>query len=850
MTAPQWEDVKRLFHAALEHPADRRAAWLAQQCSQNPDVCAEVDRLLAAHLAAGSFIETPAADLHSVAGRQPGARVGTWMGQYRLDAHLGSGGMGDVYQALDSELGRVVAIKVVGRDVSGAHERLRREARHASRLNHPNICTIHHVGDSDGHPYIVMELVDGRPLSELISAGGLPAGTVVSYAGQVLDALEHAHEKRVVHRDLKSANVMIRSDGQLKLLDFGLARRLDAIAAGPQAVSAQAADRMTSAGGTLPYMAPEILRGGVADARTDLWGFGVLLYEMLTGRLPFGGTTALDVGSAILNDTPSPMPATVPRALASCIMRCLEKDPERRPQHASEVKAQLDRVARRGSGAAVAPRRIVAAIALSAVLLTTIAVASRQWRASGGGAPPAIRSIAVLPLENLSGDAAQDYFAEGLTESLIAELRKTSSLQVTSPTTSMRYRGSPRPLADLARDLKVDAIVQGSVVREGGGIRIATALLRVADGRVWTDRFERPAREIHALERDFVESAANHVSLALTPSGTSRLARVRAVAPDVYESYLKGRFYWNKRTTASLAAAVEHFRAAIALDPTYAPAHVGLADCYNQLGTVLVASGSPAAMRPQAAAAAIAALQIDPALAEAHAALGYVRHYDWQWAEAERSLRHALDLDPNNALVHLWYANYLGSLRRMDEAVAHAEKAKALDPLSPTVLTNVGWTLSYAGRYHDAVAAYREALALDADYIQANQRLAAAQAELAQFDDALATNEKVGRLTNRGGPYLTAMANILAMAGRREEAEQALTRLLAVASTGYVSPFSVSQPHFRLGHIDRGFEWLERAYEERSNGMVYLAAEPAFARVRTDARYRDLLKRVGLPLDR
>jgi eukaryotic-like serine/threonine-protein kinase len=860
-----WEEIKRLFHGALEQPAEGRAAWLAEQSPDGPEIRAEVERLLEAHHAAGSFIETPLTDLHAAKPPRQGARVGTWLGPYRLEALLGAGGMGEVYQAIHADLARAVAIKVVGRDESAAHDRLRREARNASRLDHPHICTIHHVGDHDGRPYIVMALVDGRPLSELIPPGGLPPAAAMGYGIQILDALVHAHGQRVIHRDLKSANVMVGPNGHVTLLDFGLARQLDGAVAGPPALSATAVD-LTAAGGTLPYMAPEILRGQVADTRTDLWSFGVLLYEMLTGQLPFAGETAYEVGSAILNESPRRLPPHVPSLLAACIVRCLRKEPADRPQHAAELKAHLEAfvgvdtgVRAPGAGprtrvtrgwrarASWRPASRAGPLILAVpVLLTALGIAGWHWRTLADTPDAPIHALAVLPIENVSGDASQDYFADGFTESLISALGKTGGLRVTSRTTAMHYRDVRTSLADVARELGVGGLVQGSVARQGDRVRVSARLLGAGQQELWTQTYERPAREILALQRDIVQSVAEHISLALTPQDDVRLSRVRAVDPDVYESYLKGRYHWNKRTQASLVTAVEHFRAAVAEDPTYAPAHVGLADCYNQMGTVMVAGGSPAEMRPRAIAAAIAALQIDPTLGEAHGALAYGRHYEWQWDAAGRSFERAIALDPHNPLIHIWYANYLVSLQRLDEAVAHVETARALDPLSPVVMTNVGWTLSYAGRHQEAIDAYREALAVSPNYPQAHMRLAGGYAELGDFDAARAETETLMGLTGRRPYSLVGLANINAMAGRHREAESVLREILTLARTEYVSPFAMAQPYLRMGHYDRAFEWLERAYEERSNGMVYLAVEPVLAPVRSDPRYHDLLRRVGL----
>jgi TolB-like protein/tetratricopeptide (TPR) repeat protein len=707
-----------------------------------------------------------------------------------------------------------------------------------------------------------MELVDGRLLSELIPPEGLPTATAVAFGIQILDALAHAHDHRVIHRDLKSANVMVGPSGQLKLLDFGLARRLDGIVASAESMATSAVE-LTAAGGTLPYMAPEILRGEAADARTDLWSFGVLFYEMMSGRLPFSGQTAYEVGSAILNDAPAALPDSVPPAIASCIMRCLEKERARRPQHATGVKTELESFAaggvaegqalgdpqphldRRQPRAGRSPRRAsrIAWGAAVASIVMFIGFAGWQWRYEI--ARPGV-AIALLPLENLSGDPSQNYFADGLTESLIGELGKTRGMRVTSPTTAMRYKGTSLSMPEVAKALKVDAILHGTVFRDGGRVRIVATLVAGGDRRLFFDTYERPAREILVLQRDIVRAVAAGLEVSLTPEEEARFVRVRSIDPRVYESFLKGRYHWNKRTRESLETAIDHFSAAIGIDPTYAPAYAGLADCYNQLGTVMVGSGSPSEMRPRAIRAAINALQIDPELGEAHGSLAYARHYDWQWDAAERGFVRAIELDANNALVRLWYANYLVSRQRLDQAVAQVEKAKELDPLSPVVLTNVGWTMSYAGRTQDAIAAYREALALDPNYIQAHMRLAVAHANLGQFDAALAQNETVSRLRGPGAPDLIGAANIYAMAGRRDEARQVLDECLALAGTGYVPPFGLAQPYALLGDFDRAFELLEHAYQERSNGMAYLAVDRVFAPVHADARFQDLLKRVGL----
>ncbi|MGE5358523.1 MAG: protein kinase domain-containing protein [Bacteroidales bacterium] len=844
MTPQQWERVKRLFHEALGCPAHARADWLSAQCAAHPEVRAEVERLIAAHLAAGSFIETPVTDLHQEPRARRRGRSGSWMGQYRLDSLLGVGGMGEVYQAADIELGRTVAIKVVGHDEAAAHERLRREARHASHLNHPNICTIHHVGDHDGCPFIVMELVEGRPLSDSVVGSGLPLATAVAYARQVLDALAHAHGHGIIHRDLKSANVMVRPDGQVKLLDFGLARQLAPQGTTPAAVAASTIDR-TTLGGTLPYMAPEMLRGQTADARTDLWAFGVLLYEMLTGRLPFVRETNDALTAAILNEPPAPLPASVPSAVSALVLRCLEKEPARRPADAASVKEELDRLVGHD---AVRHRafRSRAALWLAFALLAAIGIGGWQWNRDASAGPYRIRTLAVLPLENLSGDASQDYFADGVTEAMISDLGRTRGLRVISRTTAARYRGTHQSLGLAAKDLHVDAVVQGTVGRDRDRVRVTARLFGVGDQQLWAHTYEGPASEILVLQRDVVQGVLNTIGATTTIEEDRNPPLVRSLDARVYESYLKGRYYWNKRTRESLAVALANFRAATAADPTYAPAHVGIANCFNQLGTVMVGQASPVGTRPQAVAAAIAALQIDDSLGEAHAALAYTRHYDWQWPGAEREFRRALELSPNEPLIHAWYANYLMSLARFDEAIAHVQQARELDPLSLVVVTNVGWVLDWSGRSEDAIAVYREALALDTDYIQAHSRLAGAYASVSRFDLALAEQEIVVRLSGRTAPSKIGLGIAYADLGRRREAEMVLSEIVAASRTQYVPPWALAQLYLKVGNVGRCFECLQRAYEERSNGVAYLKVEPAFKAIWWDARYRELLRRVGL----
>jgi eukaryotic-like serine/threonine-protein kinase len=854
MTPERWQRVKDLFHDALERPADARAAFLAETCGDDVEARAALERLLDAHARADDFLETPAVGTAVEASRPP--LTGRVIGHYEVRARLGVGGMGEVYEAYDRRLKRTVAIKLVPSSDPRAQARLWREAEHASGLNHPNICIVHEIGEAEGHAYIVMEHVRGRPLAEAIPDDGLPAEGALGYALQITGALVEAHEHGIVHRDLKSANVMVTPEGRVKVLDFGLARRLgDSVAGAAAETSSWTMPGMIA--GTLSYMAPEILRGERADARSDVWAMGVVLHEMLTGERPFAGQTPFELSSVILNGSPRPLPSRVPAGLVAVTRKCLEKDPAARYSTAAELHAALEH-ARLGRhpfgtslGAAVPSwraRRWRVPVAMAALLIAALATRPAWQRltqlASGGK----IRSLVVLPLANLSGDPAQDYLSDGLTEALIADLGTIGTLRVTSRTTSMSYRGAKKTVPQIARELGVDAVVEGSVAREGNRLRITAQLVEAeTDRHLWAQTYEASLRDVLVIQRGAVRAIAGELRARLTPRDEARLNVVRTVDPEVYEAYLKGRYHWNKRTEESLRKAAEYFDAAIRGDPTYAPSHAALADSYNQLATVMIGSAPPSVLRPRAAEAAVRALQIDPDLAEAHATLGYVRHYDWQWADAERELRRAIELNPSYALAHVWYANFLVCRKRFDEAMAEVRKGEELDPLSMVVLTNVGWTLAYAGRLPEAIEAYRKALSLDPNYAQAHWRLSGAYAKLGRFDEATQAVEKAAALSGRNPSSLAWMARIYAVAGRRSEAKALLEQLLTLSATRYVSPLGIAYIYFNLDDKDRCFEWLERAYQERSNGIAYLGADPYLEPLRADPRYRELMRRVDLP---
>ena len=870
--------AKAVFYGAADRPTDARAAFLAQACGSDEALRQEVESLLASDRLAGGFIEVPAAELLAdtqdvlgppagtgAAGADtPGACLphlhpGNHLGPYCIEALLGVGGMGEVYLAHDARLPRLAALKIVGKDQagSGADAALLREARHASMLNHPCICGVYEVGEVGGRPFIAMEYVEGETLRARVTRlGRIAAPDILRYGICIADALAHAHGRGVIHRDLKSANVMIGGDGHVKVLDFGLSRWL------PDAAGATvsfATDTRVLAG-TLDYMAPEVLLGAAADPRADLWSLGILLFEMAAGRPPFRRPTPFETSSSILRAPLPPLPDDLPVGLALVIERCLERAPSRRYPRASDVVADLQALQERGRDR----RRVVAGLALRkltsrralrlvggagvAGAAALAALAAGVWWATDAAPLPAreIQSVAVLPLENASGPDVEGYFADGITEALITDLGATGVRRVISRTTAMTLRSARRSPTDIARELGVEAVVDGSVTRVNGRVGLTLRLRDGPTGReLWSAADERPARETGVLVSGLAAGIAGAMHHAVAPETSRRVSTLRTVDPAVYEAYLKGRYYWNERTDASLRLAVGFFQDAIARDPTYAPARVALADCYNQIGTMLVGSGSPADYRPLAEASVVKALQIDPGLAEAHATLGYIRHYDWKWDDSEWELVQAIRLNPNNPLAHIWYANLLVSRRRFSEAIREVQVALDLDPFSLAVITNVGWTLGYAGRRDEAIARFRQALELDPGYVQARMRLGGALAGGGRFDESISEYQAVVRLTGESTASLAALAGAYARAGRPAASRALLDRLLRESPARYVSPAAVAGVYEALGDADAAFAWMEKAYEERSNYMAYLAAD-GHARLRADPRFADLLRRTGL----
>ena len=785
--------------------------------------------------------------------------LGQKFGHYLIEQKLGEGGMGVVYRAHDEKLQREVALKFLGilpAGGSASHERVLQEARAISALNHPNICTIYEVGEIDGKPYIAMEYVEGRPLSMEIPSNGMALEQVERYGMQLADALGHAHSRGIAHRDLKSANVIVTPHGRLKVLDFGISRRMDTGNGGDETTRFDKSwESQHTFTGTLPYVAPEILKGEDGDARSDIWSLGVLLYEMSAGGRPFRGGTAFELSAAILRERAPLITPPLPPILQGVIDRCLDKDPGQRYQSAGEVRAALEAattssrsheyfnvLARREGNAQ--QKKTTRTFALLALVL--LAAGLGYWLYGRQGPKPrkvmvgAIQSIAVLPLENLSGDPSQDYFADGMTDSLITELSQIKKLRVISRTTVMQYKHTQKSLQEIAQELNVDAVVEGSVVRSGDRVRISAKLYQTnVEGALWADNFERKFTDVLALQSDVATAIARGIQVELSQPELSELARSRAVVPEAYEAYLKGRYESSKRTPEGFRAALEFFQSAVDKDPTFAAAYAGLAVSYMNLGNYQLSPASE--VMPQALRAAEKSLQLDDRLGEAHAALAAIRFYGLERTGIESEFQRAIALNPGYAQGLHWYALYLAAQGRKQDSITEIKLAREIDPRSMIINANIGWCYYLAGDYDKAVEASKETLRLDPSFAVAYGYLGQAYVEKGQYADAIDASRNFVSLAPGDVSRRAELAAIYGRAGKKKEAQEILSDFARMQNGSYISAYDWAMAYSGLGNRQQTLTWLQKAYEEKNGRIVNLAVHPQFAFLRTDPSFQQLI---------
>ena len=797
--------------------------------------------------------------------------IGERLSHYRVTAKLGAGGMGEVYLAEDTRLERKVALKVLPTELADDPDRLRRlqrEAKALAALDHPNIVTVFSVEEDRGVHFLTMAHVEGQGLDQLIPEDGFSVERLLELAIPLADALRAAHEHGIVHRDLKPGNIMIDRENRLRVLDFGLAR-VEA-AAVPEDITQLATQTMTQVGtvlGTYPYMSPEQAQGQIADARSDLFSLGVILYEMATGRRPFIGETSVSLISSILKDTPTPvtdLKEGLPEELSAIIEKCLEKEPGDRFSSAEELRERFEALrqeVRAGqavvSGVASQPRRLalVAALVAVAVLaglygwMTLTRDGPSSETVASDAAGPRIASLAVLPLKNFSGDAEQQYFVDGMTEALITDLSKISALKVISRSSAMRYRDSDKTLAEIAEELDVEAVIEGSVLREGGRVGITAQLIEVAaDQTLWADRYERDLTSILALQGEIARAIAGEIRITLTPQEESLLSSAREVDPEAHEAYLKGMFHLRRFTPQDFQTALQYFEAALDSDPDYALAYYGVSQVWNYsfvLGVIQPHEGGPKALE-----AVTRALELDDSLAEAHLGLANIKtSYTWDWEGAERAFLRAIELNPNYAEARVFYSHLLLILNRADEGRSQIDRGLELDPLEPFFRAAYGVLLGNSGHPEEAIETFREVYETTPGFGFGHQPFWRILHWAGRLDEAM-EHAKAHLINVREQAAVEAMERGFAEGGYREAMQQAADTLAAGSHLATARPIIIADLYDDAGETEKALEWIERAYEIRDIDIAYLGTLLLSDEVRTDPRFLDVIARLGVPLTR
>ena len=807
---------------------------------------------------AGLHRSTPAAEIeatgqtldrHALAA----PAIGSWA-QLTLIERLGGGAFGDVYRAGDRHLEREVALKLLRADeaIDDLHaSRIAREGRLLARVRHGNVITVHGVDAHDGRVGLWMELVRGVTLEQrLRDAGPFSAREAALTGIDLCRALAAIHAAGLIHRDVKAQNVMREDGGRVVLMDLGTGREAD-VAGRPSA---------PDLAGTPLYLAPEIFDGAPASERTDLYSLGVVLYHLVTGSFPVRATTIQELHDGHtqgLRVRLRDARADLPTAFVRVVDRAIATDPEERYATAGTFEAELARAlddappsASIGVARAAAPverrGRTWPSLALAAGAVAIVALVALRWLPIWP-TPPPIRSIAVLPLTNLSGDPAQDYFADGMTELLIDDLARIRALRVISRTSAMQYRGSKKSLKEIARALKVEAVLEGSVQRVGDRVRISADLVEVASDRhVWVESYERDVRDMLALQSEVARTIASAVQIRLTPQEQAGFA-LAASAPQVnlaaQDAYLQGRYAWNLRSDDGLQKALVYFRQAAQLDPAFAPAYAGQADTYNLLPGHL----SPFIAYPLAKAAASKALSIDPTLGEAHTSLAFATFiFDRDWAAADASFHRALQYNPGYATAHHWYGEYLSAMGRLDEAFAEFDQALTLNPLSSGIRTSIGSTLYMAHRYDDAIRELRAGLDVFPGNVSTHLYLAQAYEQKGMLAEAAAEARRGAELAPESPFVVAETARVAARTGQVAAALKAAASLTATSRLGRMPVESIAYIYLALGDKDRAFEFLMKAEAERSPGILWAKLEPMFDPVRNDPRFAALLRRLQL----
>ena len=781
---------------------------------------------------------------------------------YRILHRIGSGGMGEVYMAKDTELDRVVALKILRSDVASNPDRLNRfvqEAKAASSLDHPNVAHIYEIGESEGVSFISMQYVEGKTVESMVQVQPLSTKEIITIAIQVADALEQAHSKGIIHRDIKPSNIMITPRGQAKVLDFGLAKVSQS--SHQTDMSNIVTQIETIPGmivGTIQYMSPEQALGKEVDHRSDIFSLGTTLYQMAASRLPFTGETPTETLNLVINSSPESIArfnSKIPYELERIIRKCLEKEPARRYQSVRDLLVDLKQLRRDSTSGDRIPIGLSESkkseFRFSKLLLPLVAVLFAVLIGAGwffaSRRDQTIHSLAVLPFANENSDSTTQYLSDGITEGIINSLSRLPELRVLASGTVFRFHGKNVDPREAGKELDVDAVVTGSIIQKNDTLVIQVDLVKTTDGtQIWGERYNRKLSDIVQIESDISRAISNELRLKLTGREQEQLGKHYTNNTEAYQLYLKGRFYWNKRTENGFQKAIESFNEAIEVDPDFALAYAGLADCYALLSNWGFLP--PREGYTKAQAAATRAIALDEELAEAHTSLAFISvNYNWDFERAEREYKRAIELNPNYATAHHWYSLYLSQMGRSEEAIEEMKKALHVDPLSAIINSNLGYTYFLMRSYDLAMTQLNKTLDLVPNFGLAYQYLGLTFEQRKAFNESLDALQKATAEAPDYPAFRASLTRILAVSGDIGRADESMAKLENISKQRYVSPVDLAYIYAGMNNLHQAFESLEKAFEERSDLLVYMKVEPRYDPLREDPRFKNLLQRIGLP---